>query len=402
MSMTSERAVASFAGGSLALAALTACWLYPKPGLPHAATSNTVLFDREIVRILNTHCVMCHSQGGTSFSLATYEEAWRARKAIHDSILARHMPPWAAVPGYGAFVNANRLTLREQRFIVSWVEGLGPRNTGTVFLNVLDGGAAPHEELAASIDFDAWALGEPDRVVALDATAFAAGITDRGRVRRAVIDLAAGSETWLGALEYRPAQPHMTRAAVFTVERTGQWLATWTPWHGLRRLTDGSAYRLATNDRIVAEIHTVNAADRLSDAGRLGLHFVPSAGRTPVIDQALVASGEVPAGAARHGLKADRLLAADTRVLALWPSLTEGIESLQVSARRPDGTVEVLLFALEIPPDWPTPYVYATPIALPTGSRLSLTAYVSNAGAVARQTHIELHVSSLEPHAAAP
>ena len=40
------------------------------------------------------------------------------------------MPPWAAVPGYGQFVNDNSLTLRETQFIVSWVEGLGPRNAG--------------------------------------------------------------------------------------------------------------------------------------------------------------------------------------------------------------------------------------------------------------------------------
>jgi len=52
------------------------------------------------------------------------------------------MPPWAAIPGYGDFANDNSLTLREVQFMVSWVEGLGPRNAGTVFLNVQDPGAS--------------------------------------------------------------------------------------------------------------------------------------------------------------------------------------------------------------------------------------------------------------------
>ena len=71
-------AVAAF---TAAQAVVAACWIYPGEVLPHAATTNTVLFDREIVRILNEHCVMCHAEGGPSFSLATYEETWLQRES---------------------------------------------------------------------------------------------------------------------------------------------------------------------------------------------------------------------------------------------------------------------------------------------------------------------------------
>ena len=37
--------------------------------LAHETLTTTVLFDREIVRILDKHCVMCHVQGGPSFPL---------------------------------------------------------------------------------------------------------------------------------------------------------------------------------------------------------------------------------------------------------------------------------------------------------------------------------------------
>ena len=107
----SSQTMRSFSALAAVVAVLAACWVYPALVFPHAATSNTVLFDREIVRILNEHCVMCHMEGGPSFPIATYEETWLTRNASYEQILQRHMPPWAALPGYGEFANANTLTL---------------------------------------------------------------------------------------------------------------------------------------------------------------------------------------------------------------------------------------------------------------------------------------------------
>src|SRR5213593_3710980 len=78
---------------------------------PHETLTTTVLFDREIVRILNKHCVMCHVEHGPSFPLASYEETQLRGRKIRSEVIARHMPPWAAVPGYGQFVNENTVTL---------------------------------------------------------------------------------------------------------------------------------------------------------------------------------------------------------------------------------------------------------------------------------------------------
>ena len=55
------------------------------------------------------------------------------------------------------------LTPREAQFLVSWVEGLGPRNAGTTFLNVPAGGQAP-APVRASARAGAWQLGQPDVV----------------------------------------------------------------------------------------------------------------------------------------------------------------------------------------------------------------------------------------------
>jgi mono/diheme cytochrome c family protein len=426
---------------SAVCALLAAAVLYPTLASPHAATSNTVLFDREIVRILNEHCAMCHFDGGVAVPLASYEETWLRRKAIHDRVLARHMPPWAAEPGYGRFANANVLTLREMRFIVSWVEGLAPRNSGTVFLNVLDPNAAPRGEVAASTDFDAWQLGEPDLVVpiALPAatretardttpavtTPNGSGGRPQTRVLRTVVDTAAGAGSRLTGLEYRPADRSLLRAVVFSLEDSGQWLATWTPWFGYRQLPDGLAYALGAGARIAIEVHALrpgpgvglsadpnsvgpglgNASpdNPLADDpsfGDLGLHFAaaaaPAASTDAVVAPDIVLTGvaEIPPATRRHGLRAEARLERAVDALALWPQLPAGTESLELSARHPNGKVEILLLARDIPLEWPTSYVYETPVPLPSGTVLSLTAQISNLQAAAVAADLRLTVSA--------
>src|SRR5215469_766222 len=154
--------------------------------LGHETLTTTVLFDREIVRIISKHCVMCHDEGGPSFPLATYEQTWLKKRPIRAEVIARHMPPWAAVPGYGQFANDNSLTLRETQFIVSWVEGLGPRNSGTVFTNVAGADAARPQEIRAHTDFGKWQLGTPDLIRQLPANTIEAN--SPYHVRRATID----------------------------------------------------------------------------------------------------------------------------------------------------------------------------------------------------------------------
>src|SRR5580692_2323452 len=132
---SSRRAVPPSAAAALAAVLLTG---WPTLVLSHETVTTTVLFDREIVRILNSHCVMCHVETGPAFPLATYEQVWVQKRKISAAVLARHMPPWAAFSGYGRFANANAITLRESQFIVSWMEGLGPRNAGRVFTNTAE------------------------------------------------------------------------------------------------------------------------------------------------------------------------------------------------------------------------------------------------------------------------
>jgi Cu/Ag efflux protein CusF len=330
--------------------------LASQPALPHAQATTTVQFDREIVRILDNHCVMCHMEKGPAFPLVTYEQTYAARWKIRQSALDRHMPPWGAVPGYGDFANDNGLTQREIDFLVSWAESYGPRNNGSVYRSLAVQGGAPAKPIQARTDFDAWEQGKPDLVLTIPAGA--------------LVDPRLKTDRWLRALEYKPANRRAVRAVSFTIQESGQWLGTWTPWQGFTALPDGLAIRLPAGAHLIATF--LGSKEPVTDAGSLALYYAdrasPRAVSTFVVDSK-------PAK-----------LAQDTNILALEPALHPGIRSIEVFARLPTGATQVLLFAKNIPLDWPTPYVYRRPVALPKGTELKVVQHYAGDAGVAPVT----------------
>lgn len=89
----------------------------------HDPNGTPITWNREISRIVYERCASCHREGGTSFSLMTYQEAQPYASAIKDSVLSRRMPPWGAVKGFGNFRNDQGLTQEQIGLVADWVEG---------------------------------------------------------------------------------------------------------------------------------------------------------------------------------------------------------------------------------------------------------------------------------------
>jgi hypothetical protein len=92
----------------------------------HDAVTTKLTWNREISRIVSTHCVDCHRPGGPAFSLKTYRDARPWAKAIAEEVLERRMPPWGAVKGFGDFRDDRALTQEQLQLIAHWVEGGAP------------------------------------------------------------------------------------------------------------------------------------------------------------------------------------------------------------------------------------------------------------------------------------
>lgn len=89
----------------------------------HDVITTAITWDREISRLVYTHCASCHHPDGVAFSLMTYKDARPWAEAIKEEVIARRMPPWGAIKGFGDFRNDQGLTPEEMEIVVSWADG---------------------------------------------------------------------------------------------------------------------------------------------------------------------------------------------------------------------------------------------------------------------------------------
>jgi len=89
----------------------------------HDVITTKLTWNREISRIVAARCASCHHPSGPAFSLMTYAEARPWAVAIKDEVLARRMPPWGAIKGFGDFRNDAGLTGEQIEWITAWVGG---------------------------------------------------------------------------------------------------------------------------------------------------------------------------------------------------------------------------------------------------------------------------------------
>jgi mono/diheme cytochrome c family protein len=93
----------------------------------HDVSTTPITGTREISRIFYERCISCHRPGGTSFSLVTYVDVQPRAVEVRDAVLARRMPPWGAVKGFGDFRNDTALTPEQLELITDWVEDDTPK-----------------------------------------------------------------------------------------------------------------------------------------------------------------------------------------------------------------------------------------------------------------------------------
>src|SRR5687768_4162454 len=165
--------------------------LWPREAASHRPVTTILRFNQEIAPILNARCAQCHAPGGMAMSLQTWEDARPWAVAIKEEILARHMPPWPAVRGYGAFSNDGALTPRELEFLITWIDGGVPMG---------DGEPAPYVDDRAH-----WMLGQPAHIAA--PVPDIAPATAEGGFTRLVLDPKVAADTWVRGFDFKTDDP---------------------------------------------------------------------------------------------------------------------------------------------------------------------------------------------------
>ena len=114
--------------GRLAAALMLAFAVLVTSGLPDTRVrahgfGSPITWNREISRLVYARCASCHRPGGTAFSLMKFTDAQPRANEIKDAVLARRMPPWGAIKGFGQFRNDQSLTPEQIELITKWVDG---------------------------------------------------------------------------------------------------------------------------------------------------------------------------------------------------------------------------------------------------------------------------------------
>jgi hypothetical protein len=83
----------------------------------------------------------------------------------------------------------------------------------------------------------------------------------------------------------------------------------------------------------------------------------------------------IPRAAKRHRVTASAVMREHVEAVAILPAFAPQLASLQVTAYRPNGSVEVLVWVRPTRFDWQPIHVLKTPVPLDKGTRLELVGY---------------------------
>ncbi|MBY0492975.1 MAG: cytochrome c [Cyanobacteria bacterium] len=360
----------------------------------HVPITTKIVFNREIAQIFQKKCFQCHTDGNVSVPLTTYREARPWAVAIKEEILEKRMPPWGAASGYGHFANDMSLTGREISLILSWADGGAPsgvllvdEDKPPVFIPPLAG----------------WEQGPPDAVINVASDVKIAADAPF-KIDRFEVSSGLKQAQWLKSLQFNPGDRRAIRYAAVYDARNNRWLGTWTPSSQVSTMPAGSGVQLPAGAKLVVEIGYRGGMDEAPGSGELGLYFAEKApGQTPSAIEITPAPVTVAAGKIGERFRAETAIKSASTITAMWPKLGPGARSIEVTAIRPDGSVEPMLWVNNYRAEWPAPYILKDPIALPAGTRLVMTAYYDNKtnAAIAAKPSLSITAARLREDATA-
>lgn len=340
------------AGGAVAAVLLTA-----RSARSDDPVSSAVRYNREIVRIFDRKCLSCHGPGSIGMPLSSYREVRPWSRAIREEIVEGHMPPTSAVRGYARLKDDIALTPRELATILTWVDGGVPRGD--------ESDLPPLPKPAPAV--------EPDHAVPLPDQQLPGDGADV--VRTVTTETGLQEDRWVRLLQFRPGDRRLLRAAFVSIAApagTPVWAGSWVPWQTEVSAPTPGAFRVPRGSRLTVELHYRAGEAPAVDKSSVALFFAPdgtwqameSLALTPV---PATAKSKVPVGKAEATIKKD---------VVLWGirlELPADGPAVEVTARKPGGQVDVLLWVPRARADWPAPFIFQEPVSLPAGSVIAVT-----------------------------
>jgi hypothetical protein len=380
---------------------------------PLAARSAEPTFAEDVAPILYANCTTCHHPGGLGpFSLLDYEGAKAKTDEMHDAVEARYMPPWHAEGPHGVFRNDRRLADADRQTILRWIEsGAKPGDLSK---------APPKPEYPA-----AWSMGTPDAVVTMPAEFT---VPASGTVEYQYFEIPTNftEEKWVQAIEIMPgarevvhhvlvyakapppanAAPPAPRPAgapapapLFIRNRAhslppdpprldtlhapprqlGALIGSLAPGMTTMEFPKGTALRLRAGTVLTFQMHYTAHGHEMKDRTALAFRFAKEMPDEEIFaSQFTNGSFTIPAGAKDVQVPAELGFGQPVRIWGLLPHTHLRGTRWQYTLMKPDSTSEVVLDVPHYDFKWQTYYMFAKPLEIAAGSKLTSMAWYDN------------------------
>jgi hypothetical protein len=389
-----------------------------------AAGGRDLTFAEDAAPIFYRNCTVCHHSGGLApFSLVDYDSASAYFAEIRDMVSTGQMPPWHAEGPRGVFRNDRRLSDADKQTILRW----------------LDSGAKPGDmkKLPPRPHYPTgWVMGSPDGVVSMaeDYVVPASGTIEYQYFE---IPTNITEEKWVQAIEIlpgarevvhhvlvyakvpqppvaaapTPAPPAVAAPATRTPAATlapqplfvrnrahavppdpprrdslhprprqlGALIASLAPGTNVVEFPAGTALRLRPGTVLTFQMHYTSHGHEKKDRTAVGFRFAKEM-PDEEIHAAAFTNGAftIPAGAKDVPVPAEIGVTQPVRVWGLLPHTHLRGVRWQYKLEKPDGTSEVILDVPRYDFNWQTYYLFANPLEVPAGGKITSMAWYDN------------------------
>jgi thiol-disulfide isomerase/thioredoxin len=353
--------------------------LAPPPPPPAAAR---VTYHNRVSRILQRSCVECHRDGEAApFTLDAYEGVTDHLAMIRKTVRKGIMPPWFADPSVGHWANDRSLPERDKADLLAWIEAGAPEG---------DAKDAP----VARAFTPGWRIGQPDAIFETPAP-FDVPATGVVGYQRVMVQTKLPEDKWVRAVEIRPTHPGVVHhVLVFVVyppdhPKLGQqpnvddglrgYFAGLVPNSGHHVYPAGTAKLLPRDALLIFQIHYTPNGTAVRDRPRIGFVFDE---RPPAHELLTLAAANprlrIPPGDPNHKVTAEYTFGGPARLTSFSPHSHVRGKAYRYELTYPDGRTERVLELPRYDFNWQLEYVLRTPIDVPRGTKMTVTAWYDN------------------------
>jgi peroxiredoxin len=348
-----------------------------KTPLPDEAGVPT--FHRDIVPILNRHCVECHRDGEIGpFALQDYDEVVGWGEMIMEVVDQQRMPPWGADPNVGEFVGAREMPTEAIETLRRWVAGGMPEGD-------------PADQPAEPQFVSGWQLPrQPDQVLEMRSRPFVVPAEGIIEYQYFVVDPGFQQDRWVRAAEVVPGNRSVVHhAIVFVRPPDGRrmagigWLGAYVPGQRLPEYPSDLARLVPAGSKLVFQMHYTPNGQVAEDITRVGLVFADESEvkHELITTMAINQDFDIPPQAPNYEVRSRVQWLPDSgRLLGLAPHMHLRGKSFRVIAEV-DGRERSLLHVPRYDFNWQHVYQFARPLDLERLKNIRCVATFDNSDA---------------------